>query len=202
MNQEHKDSLVISQKELYYGLAALFCAAIFIFVSGYFLGKKRVLEDLAAQYDDECFADKVYQSFAALTDSSAESSNGESTGSEQAEQSDEEGAEQAADAPAMGPAQEVSGATAYAQLCGFGTKQAAELYVDRLKRRAIPATIVDRKSRSKRGRMVTWYQVVTQTMNRQELEELLQKIKKDDKLTSIQIVDVSSSDTDKEGHAS
>src|ERR1700730_1641325 len=99
---DKSNGLVISQKELYYGIAALMCAALFIFVSGYFLGKKRVLEELAAQYDDECFADKVYQSFASLADSSGDGeedtdSSGSSNEGEQAEHAVAQGAPMAAE---------------------------------------------------------------------------------------------------------
>ena len=197
-SKERKDGLVISQKELYYGIAALLCAALFIFVSGYFFGKKRVLEELAAQYDDECFADKVYQSFASLTDTSSSDPSGADTSGDGEEAESEQQKPDSSSSDALGADTAGAGSSviaapenaAYAQLCGFGTKQAAELYVDRVRRRGISVNIVERKSRSKRGRTVTWYQVVTQIMERQELEELVQKMKKDDKLTSVQIVDV------------
>jgi hypothetical protein len=187
-----QDTFVITQKELYYGIAALICAAFFIFVSGYFLGKKMVLEELAAQYDDECFADKVYQSFALF----AGSEPGEQSEGEEVEQESDQPGEQATqalrDVEQSQEQKQEPERPAYAQLCGFGTKLAAELYVDRVRRRGISVAIVERKSRSSRGRVITWYQVVTQVMNRPELEELVQKMKKDDKLTSIQIIDVAS----------
>lgn len=182
LNHERTENLIISPRDLYYGVAALLCAALFIFMSGYFLGKKRVLEELAAQYDDESFADKVYQSFASLADASgddAASAEGEaSEGEETADQAATPAAEQSQQKATLEkPALEHA---SYAQLCGFGTKQAAELYVDRVKRRGITVTIVERKSVSKKGRAIVWYQVVTQVMDKPELEELVQKLKKDD----------------------
>lgn len=197
LDHERHENLIISPRDLYYGIAALLCAALFIFMSGYFLGKKRVLEELAAQYDDESFADKVYQSFASLAEASGDdagsSGQGDTVeGEEQIEQTIPN-ISSAEVSVAEQPSKQISEHASYAQLCGFGTKQAAELYINRVKRRGIALEIIERKSISKRGRTVTWYQIVTKVMDKPELEELVQKLTKDDKLTSVQIVDVTAS---------
>jgi hypothetical protein len=183
--------LVLSNQELKYGGLALVFVVFFVFAGGYFLGKKRAYEELAVRYDDECFADKVNQSLSSLY----EQGDNEPTESSDAEveNSGEE------DACALVPlaesnelqkdAQDETRELAYAQLCGFGTRYMAEAYVSRLQRRAIEATIVERQSRSKKGRMVTWYQVITGTMDKRELEELVKELKKDDKLSGVQIID-------------
>ena len=183
--------LVLSNHELKYGGAALVLVVLFVFAGGYFLGKKRAYEELAVRYDDECFADKINQSLSSLY----EQGDNEPADTPDAE-ADNSGEE---DACAVVPLAESSELTkdsqdetrelAYAQLCGFGTRYMAEAYVSRLKKRAIEAAIIERESRSKKGKMVTWYQVITGTMDKRELEELVKELKKDDKLSGVQIID-------------
>lgn len=60
------ENLVIKPKELKYILLILTISLLFIFSGGYFLGKKRMLEEIALQYEDECFADKIQQSLLLL----------------------------------------------------------------------------------------------------------------------------------------
>lgn len=180
--------LVLSSQELKYGGVALVFVVLFVFAGGYFLGKKRAYEELAVRYDDECFADKVNQSLSSLY----EQGDNEPSDAEAGNSGEE-------DACAIVPladsnelskdSQDEPRELAYAQLCGFGTRYMAEAYVNRLKKRAIEAAIIERESRSKKGKMVTWYQVITGTMDKRELEELVKELKKDDKLSGVQIID-------------
>lgn len=183
MNEKetNHDGLVLSGKELKYGGVALIFVVLFIFAGGYFLGKKRAYEELAVRYDDECFADKVNQSLSSLYEQGDTDSEGESSGDGEPEDACEV-------VPVLNKDEPKD--LAYAQLCGFGTRYMAESYVGRLKKRAIEATILERQSRSKKGKMVTWYQVITATKDKRELEELVKELKKDDKLTGVQIIDV------------
>lgn len=183
--------LVLSSHELKYGGTALIFVVLFVFAGGYFLGKKRAYEELAVRYDDECFADKVNQSLSSLY----EQGDNEPSDSSDAESDNAPEEDACATVPLaesnelQKDAQDEMRELAYAQLCGFGTRYMAEAYVGRLKRRAIEATIVERQSRSKKGKMVTWYQVITGTMDKRELEELVKELKKDDKLSGVQIID-------------
>ena len=180
----NREGVIITSKELMYGGVALALTLFFVFAGGYFLGKKRAFEELALQYDDECFADKISQSLSLLGEQS-EADEAEGAGTEEEVTQEKQEPQQAQQ---DGAEREL----AYAQLCGFGTKQAAELYVARLKRRAIAARIVDRKSLSRKGRPITWYQVVTQSMEKQELNDIISRIKEADKLTDVRIVEMHS----------
>jgi hypothetical protein len=186
--KEHKDGLVLSGYELKYGGIALIFVMFFVFVGGYFLGKKRAYEELAVKYNDECFADKINQSLSSLYEQiDPETSDVESESAE----------EDCSVIPVIvehvgqvAEKQDESGELAYAQLCGFGTRYMAEAYVERLRRRTIEAAIVERQSRSKKGKVITWYQVVTGTKDKRELEELVKELEKDDRLSGVQILDV------------
>lgn len=188
---ENKEGLVLSSHELKYGGIALIFIFFFTFAGGYFLGKKRAYDELAVKYEEECFADKVNQSLFSLYEQ-GDSEAAESEGSE-ASGEDESDADLAEPRHAsqntlekVDDLQEL----AYAQLCGFGTRRMAELYVGRLQRRNIETRIIERQSRSKKGKTVTWYQVVTGTKDKRELQELIKELEKDDKLTGVQIIDV------------
>lgn len=77
----------------------------------------------------------------------------------------------------------------FAQLVGFGTAHAAQQFVQRLSRKEIPVMVRKRQSRTARGRFITWYQVVTEKYSdRAELDRLVQRLKKEEKLNDVQIV--------------
>ena len=185
--ENSKEVLTITHKELGYGLAVVVVGLFFVFAGGYFLGKKRALEDLVMQYDDECFADKISQSLSLL------SAEDLATENDTESDADDESIEESSDVDQQKGVEGESSvlmAAAYAQLCGFGTKEAAELYVARLKKRGVPAHVVERKSISRRGITRSWYQVVTAAMERKELEDILATLRLVDKLTDIKVIDV------------
>jgi len=58
----------VSSQEIKMGAIVLVLSLLFVFAGGYFLGKKRALEEIALHYEDECFADKVQQSLSLFGD--------------------------------------------------------------------------------------------------------------------------------------
>lgn len=186
--QRNSNNLVITHRELAYGGVALALSLFFVFAGGYFWGKRRAFEELALQYDDECFAEKISQSLSLLSEQpeievDEPGTSPEDVDEEQVQEKNENDQEKLE----KEQREKASRTMVYAQLCGFGTKQAAELYVERLKRRAIASRIVERKSLSKRGRAITWYQVVTGSMEQRELDDMLARIKHADRLNDVHI---------------
>lgn len=87
-------------------------------------------------------------------------------------------------------AQEVNEADTqyYAQLIGFGSARTAQKFAHKLSRKEIPVVVKKRQSRTARGRFVSWYQVVTEKFNdRQELEALIARLEREEKITGVQI---------------
>lgn len=189
MNEQEnkKNGIVLSERELSQVFVVLLVGALFIFLAGYFVGKKRMCEELSLG-DEVRFADKIQHALTNLANHTSEFSDSSDSDSDN-EESEEESAEDNEGVPPKG--HEVGPAKAYAQLCGFGSSSAANDYVERLKKRGITARVSERISRSARGKTVKWYQVLTETMGRCELESLVQNIKQRDKLTSVTIVGVS-----------
>ena len=62
------NNIIIPFCELKIISVVFFISCIFLFIGGYFFGKKQALEELAARYEDEYFADKIQQSLAVLYD--------------------------------------------------------------------------------------------------------------------------------------
>jgi len=76
----------------------------------------------------------------------------------------------------------------YAQLIGFGSARNAQQFAQKLSRKEIPVLVKKRQSRTARGRFVSWYQVVTEKFNdRQELEALIARLEREEKITGVQI---------------
>ncbi len=177
-------------------LIVLFC--FFIFIAGYFFGKKNAVEKFYHKIEQDSFADHIYYSMCSMYDKgSTENNNG---GGTEAPILDTEG-EDAGKSPALAsvPVTQVQGAqpqapasntkkiiaaenqTAsadkkikreekeqaqyYAELVGFGTKIAAQKFADQLRKKKITVLVKNRHSKTARGRVTTWYQVVSETFS-------------------------------------
>jgi len=63
-------------------------------------------------------------------------------------------------------------------LIGFGEKRSAERYIAKLATSGIEARVVKRTGKNRRGREVTWYQVVTTAMTYDEVTNVIMQLKK------------------------
>jgi len=179
------DGIALSERELAQVTVIVVLGVFLVFLAGYFLGKRRMCEELA-QGDEVRFADKIHRALTNFANRAEESmADEEEEGGEVVE------AATPGDEGKDGKAEEKPEIQAYAQLCGFATEAAAKGYLDKLAKRGIKSRIIDKTSKSGRGRKVAWFQVVTETMNRQELVDLVESIKKQDKLSKVTIVDLS-----------
>lgn len=174
-NEEKKRQVfTLSERETTHVIIGLLLGGFLLFVSGYYLGKRSACEYFVFG-DDVQFARKVrtaLNSFSGRTD----------------EQDQEEESNQGEDESDNSVSK--TNTQAFAHLCGFGSHAAAQAYVDRLAKRHVGAHVVERTSTSNQGRRITWYQVVTDAMDRNELLTLVADIKRCDKLTDVSIVDL------------
>ncbi|KKS68223.1 MAG: hypothetical protein UV38_C0002G0092 [candidate division TM6 bacterium GW2011_GWE2_42_60] len=194
MNEQEnkKNGVVLSERELSQVVVVLLLGALFIFLAGYFIGKKRMCEELSLG-DEVRFADKIQHALTNLANRTSEfSEEAPESESEVEDDSSDERDESEISTTEKEPekTKELVG-KAYAQLCGFSTESTAKAYVARLKKRGIASHVAERTSRTARGKKVIWYQVLTETMDRAELSKLVQSIKQRDKLASVTIVAVS-----------
>lgn len=161
-------------KDFYPLIAAALAAAFFIFVAGYFAGKHAGMRWINEHFEQETFADKIYTSLCVEDADSEDSTEGEDT-DKNVEGADEKGTPE----------------LFVAQLVGFGTRSAADAYADRLRERGVLVSVKERSSVTARGKERHWYQVVTEPMEEDALDALLEQLAHRDRLkncTKIRVV--------------
>jgi hypothetical protein len=76
----------------------------------------------------------------------------------------------------------------YAQLIGFGTSQAADSFARRLTKQGFSVKVEQCKSRTAKGKAVTWYQVVTNPYSdAQKLQEVVDMLAHTEKLKGVRV---------------
>lgn len=231
--QLQRKALQLDQQQVSYIVAGLLMMAFFIFIAGFYWGKKNAIEPLADQLASDSLADKIYYAFCSNCENFADKDDAEADRSEIDQpadsRSDENAIEQrtinsisnttmiaqanSSQASAnIGKPKNIQPQTAgvvvnsvvgrskeintemnglvinagmpnlhesapaepgdavdtaqqkefyYAQLAGFGSKKAAQSCVDKLAQKKFEAKVVERVSKSNKGKIRKWYQVVS-----------------------------------------
>lgn len=186
------------------------------FSIGYFFGKQFYIDQYAAKIEQESFADHIYTSLCSIYDQSGQSNvlDLEDTESKNAEIEQEKvivmhpeqddlsdevrdflredgqaGESGNSLSPIILTEDNVLPERHYAQLIGFGTKKFAEQFVQKMKRKHVDVYIQSRNSKTAKGKKIAWYQVVTeQYADYTRLEDLVDRIAKEEKIKGIKIV--------------
>lgn len=241
-----KNGVFLSNRQISAVLSVLILAIFFVFISGYFFGKKKAVDKLYNKIDKESLADQVYYSVCSnygcddidQNQESTEDSNGESQESQEAQESQElqyqQGAQdkQSQDAEnqvslmvngqkntdrlaqnstencdidaentknednsnqaySSGEYEESQKEECYAELVGFGTKSAAQAFYNRLKKEGISVILKKRTSKNSRGRIMCWYQAVTEKFdNKRDLIAFVDIIKDKENLKGVKIIQI------------
>ena len=172
-----KNKLELNQNHIQGIVACVLLGTFFIFMAGYYWGKKSAVEQLAGQFEHDSFADKIYSSMCSLYETPEVEPEVELES-----ESDKETPEETT--------QKSSEPLYYAQLIGFGSEKPAYDYVQKLRKYDIIATVVERVSTSPRGKLSTWYQVITEPMDKNSLTALTERLVLQDRLTGIKIVEL------------
>lgn len=149
-------------------LSTIFLLCCSIFIAGYFLGKRSTLQDFISRVQDESFSDKIYSSLSTLYDNCSSE--------------DKDEVEEDKTCEDRGYAEPSADDLYYAPLAGFSTQKAAEKYRQLLEDRNIHVAVV------KRGKK--WYQVVTSPMSKNTLLNMIDDLKRRDRLAEISIVKI------------
>jgi len=203
MNSENrqKDNLIIEKRQASWLIASLLFIGVLLFISGYIIGKKRAVQEFAHQVVNDSFLDQAHHSLYSMyghTQPQEEEKEGE--GEEEtvsaALPKDTEGSilgatqMSAAPMPAaipVEPAKIEPKMHFYSELIGFGSKRTAESFVKRVTSLGIPVILKERVSKNK-GRVVTWYQVITPEYDsEQELQRVIAIIKRAEHLKTVLI---------------
>jgi len=85
------------------------------------------------------------------------------------------------------PLDKVEDSLYYAELIGYGTEKAAHKFSEKIAHKGIETVVKKHTNRTAKGRMVNWYQVVTIPYKRHELESLVKKLEKEEKLNDVRL---------------
>jgi septal ring-binding cell division protein DamX len=189
--------LCVTNRSVSLAVAGALLCIVSVFLVGFFAGQRSAAQHFIDKAGQGAFADHIYAAMCGLSGTSEQQE--EVANAEGGESEADEGASQEATSAVV--AAEItesasdeaeaseSGSECYAQLIGFGTAKAAQDYVNRLKRKGIPVFMQKRHSRSAKGRLVTWYQVVTEKFRDEEkLQALIARLKEEEKLQGIRVV--------------
>jgi len=176
---------------------AILCA-FFLFMAGYFVGKRGGVEEVTQRAECDSFADRIYTSFQDLHDNEwhgtaspvtlAELSQPSETSDDMPETSLVAG-RVASGIDALSEESIAESGSHYAQLAGFRTAKAATKLSTRLNDRGVPTEVKRRVSRTARGAEHAWYQVVTTAYNdRGSLESVVDRVSREEKISGARIV--------------
>lgn len=185
--------LTLSLRQISLVSAGIVLVCLFTFMAGYFLGKKNAAEQFLYKIEQESLADQIYSSMCGLSDKDENADDADAeTESSDAEHDgvpSEAEAKVSEEAPAAAAVEPVNESKFYAQLAGFGSHDAAKKCMQKLEKRGFKVELVERKSKTAKGKLVSWYQIVTKKFdNKADLLKIVQSIKKLEHLSGVQIV--------------
>jgi hypothetical protein len=205
---QHNELLTVSHRHAS-ALVALACFfMVIVFLGGYFLGKQHMIEHFVAKGEQDSFADQIYSSLCALSDSDDENDNVEMVDQQnilqeldtheqeyaqemvanlkeapEHEDGDADGELVMIEEPEIQPHKKY-----YAQLIGFSTHAAAEEFVKKQTCKKRSLVIQARESSTAKGKKSSWYQVATEVFtDRNELAHLVDRITKEENIKGAQI---------------
>ena len=185
--------LFVPNRQLSAVVALLLFLAFSIFMTGYFLGKKKAVEQFTEKMQQDAFADKIYTTvISTAQESPVESallvtdtpSNLDTAIKAEFALSSVEGVHLLDDSrKAIEGSQDNQDQQYYAQLIGFGTEKAAQLFVKKLSAKGIQTAVKKHISKTVKGHTSYWYQVVTAAYsNKNDLESLVGRLAKEEKI--------------------
>jgi len=205
-----KSGLFLTSRHVSWLVSSIVMICFFTFIAGYFLGKKKAVEKFYSKIKQDSFADHIYYSMCSMYDK-ADELQGEDGGNMQtevatlsAESTEKKEKIIVSNLPekqenlkekkesVVQVAQELdikSDNKYYAELIGFGTERAAQRFANKLLKDNISVSVKRRRSKSPRGRVIYWYQVITEKFSdRNDLIALVDDISVQERLKDVRIV--------------
>ena len=202
----HKNQIVLSSRQASMIMASMVIVSLFIFILGYFLGKRTVIHDfssnvtqaalhdqidyllttqsLKSSQDDE-FSDEVIDELpVTIKNDTVESIDQLTALSKKIDSNVHENIKTPTIVDEKNKELDENNESdmkdlQYACLIGFGTKPAANAFVTRLKKHHIPVILKTVISKTASGKTRTWFQAITPTYDTaKELQEVVSKVKR------------------------
>jgi len=173
------DQIVLTKRQISMIMASMLMVCLFVFIVGFFLGKRTTLDDFSSKTTQDSLHDQI--DFLLTTQSLASQQDDDIVESlvenpvQNIEKQDQGNNTQMVVSPVLTPATQPIMVTApvsksdsnkypaYACLIGFGTKKAAQVFVDRLKKKNVTIVLKTMISKTPSGKTRTWYQAITPT---------------------------------------
>lgn len=199
MSESHH-FLVLTKRQASFVFAGLITFATASFIIGYIIGQRKAVADFFDQVEEDSFEDKVkysmYSSYKSLApieiDPDPELDLTEPSEEHKTPATIKENKPAAVSvtkSAEVSPTADVS-KKYYAQLYGCGNMNVAKKFVDRVRRLGFDTEIKARKSKNSKGKVITWYQVVTKPYeDKAKLLNAVEKIQLSEKLQKIKIVE-------------
>ena len=193
--QSDTDKIVITKRQASMLTASMMLLCLSVFIVGYFLGKRVVVDDFSSQVTQDSLNDQIdyLLTAQALQPSEETKELAHSDKEESVEKIDSikhEKQEEVKSSPVVklpqkeekkidAPSEKSESASHYAQLIGFGTKKAATAFAARLKEHHVPVIIKTRSSVTASGKRRVWYQAITTSFDSVEaLQDVVDKVQK------------------------
>ena len=187
------DNLNISRKNVSIMVAFLIILITFVFIAGFFWGYRQATGYVQVNLKKNSFSDQINYTVSVDNNQAPEIIDSEIINPEVIASSVpnvimplEDKSENKNYTTA-----ELDNSKYYAKLIGFGHHKSAHDFLDRLKAKGYSVMIKKRISKNSNGKNINWYQIVTDSFSsREELEKLVDIIKKTEKLQGVKIVKI------------
>ena len=166
--QDKEFTFTCTLRQLSLATTIILAICFFIFIGGYFLGKKRAAQEFSYRIDQESLADQIYSSMCVLYENKDESEEMDQSPQESSSDSISEAPEaivpksEFQDVAGASTQESITGPRFRAVIAGFPASDvnAAKDLVARLTSNNCPAELIERFSRTG-SKTIVWYQVVT-----------------------------------------
>lgn len=185
--------LFVPNRQLSVVVALLLLLAFSVFMAGYFLGKKKAVEQFTEKVRQDAFADQIYTTVLTTPQDPQPVANAllvthadDVSVMPQSLNQDIATIEQ--EIITAQSFSEVQDQRYYAQLIGFGTEKAAQLFVKKLAAKGIETEVKKRVSKTVKGHTSYWYQVVTTAYSsRSDLSAVVDRLAKEENIKDASI---------------
>lgn len=191
-------NIMLSTRQASLLLAAALLVLFFSFITGYFWGKQNSISQFCMSVEQSSFADRIYSSMCEISETEVPASSETAPAPDAPETPEIQEVVQEEQVEQVASHDDLAGQTTcqpqprelhHAQLAGYGSKAQADKFAQKLNKKGIPVQVETRKSKSSKGKVKSWYQVVTENFaNKEELEKLVARISKEEKLSGVRIV--------------
>jgi cell division protein FtsN len=184
--ENNDQGLFIPNRQLSFIVALLLLLAFSLFMIGYFLGKKKAVEPFVHNIQQEAFADQVYTTMLSSAHIQKPIKNNDIELINHDINEQNVVVAPVAQIISDNMLQDIQEQHYYAQLIGFGTEKAAQLFVKKLATKGIETEVKKRISKTAKGQTSYWYQVITAPYaNKNDLSAIVDKLIKEENIKGV-----------------